>query len=115
MLSIKQICEQFNEVYGGETSTFYREDGVAMFLLDSPDSDSYCFGDVDDFDEFINDLFEDEELRLDYLNWYLHQVGKWEICMCEMTRDGYRLKTVANNTWLNGLIAGKQMRKNQNK
>ena len=104
MLSIKQICEAFNENFGGELETFIREDGVNMYILNNPDSDSYCFGDESDFQAMLEELFDDEALCKDYLGWYLHQSGSWEIDLC--TEDRH-LIPVCCNAYLNGVICRK--------
>jgi hypothetical protein len=101
MLTIKQICETFNERFGGELETFYREDGVYMYVLNCPKSDSYCFGDEADFDDLLDEIFNDRELCEDYLNWYLDQTVAWEIHYCTVYNH---LVTVCNKAYLRGLI-----------
>lgn len=104
MLTIKQICEAFNERFGGELETFYREDGVDMYILNSPQSDSYCFGDEADFNDLLEEIFDDRALCEYYLNWYLAQSGSWEIDFC--TVDNH-LVPVCCNAYLNGVICRK--------
>jgi hypothetical protein len=104
MLSIKQICEQFNEQFGGCLEHFVREDGVDMYILNSPASDSYCFGDESDFSQMIEELFDDKELSRDYQSWYLKQSGSWEIDLAYQGTDGqFYLKPVCCNAYLSGV------------
>jgi hypothetical protein len=104
MLTIKQICEAFNERFGGDLETFYREDGVYMHILNCPKSDSYCFGDESDFDDLLDEIFDDREMCEHYLNWYLDQSGSWEIDYC--TVDNH-LIAVCCNAYLKGFIQRK--------
>jgi hypothetical protein len=101
MLTIKQICEAFNENFGGELETFYREDGACMYVLNCPKSDSYCFGDEGDFYDLLEEIFKDRELCVDYLNWYLDQAGSFEIIY--VTIDNH-LNTVYNDASLRSFI-----------